>query len=146
MTSPHPKGGKKLFQKGQTKAPGSGRKPGQKSRVTILLQETILLAAANVGADGKGKGELLGYLESAARRYPKQYLGLIAKVMPTKFEGTVNKNHTFGTKEEVVDELKRRGLPVPQMLIPQKILEIAAKPQVVTDSKMVNLDKKLNKK
>lgn len=59
-----------------------GRKKGVPNKVTGLLREAVIVAAAQVGENGNGKGELIGYLRDKARRYPEAYLTLLGRVMP----------------------------------------------------------------
>ena len=61
---------------------GLGRPPGAKNKVTTTLKEAILLAAEQVGQDGKGKDGLTGYLRSVAVAEPKAFCGLLGRVLP----------------------------------------------------------------
>jgi hypothetical protein len=56
------------------------------------LKQLILDAAAEIGLDGTGREGLLGYLKYAATAFPKNYLGLLSKVMPLQIDSrsTVN--------------------------------------------------------
>jgi len=64
-----------------------GRKPGQANRMTRVLKEAIIMAAENVGADGKGKDGLVGYLERIARRDMKAFAPLLGKMLPLQISG-----------------------------------------------------------
>lgn len=61
-----------------------GRKAGTPNKVTGLLKDAILTAAANVGHDGKGKRGLNGYLEKQAIESPGPFIALLGKVLPTQ--------------------------------------------------------------
>jgi hypothetical protein len=63
-----------------------GRKAGTPNKVTGSLKEAILLAAEAVGADGKGKDGLLGYLTSLARRHPAIFVPLLGRVLPLQID------------------------------------------------------------
>jgi len=56
------------------------------------LRTLILDAAAAIGMDGSGRDGLLGYLKYAASTFPKQYLQVIAKVLPLQIDSksTIN--------------------------------------------------------
>jgi hypothetical protein len=68
-------------------AAGKGRKKGSANKTTTALKEAILLAAAQVGEDGKGKGELTGYLRRVARENVKAFSGLLGRVLPLQVTG-----------------------------------------------------------
>lgn len=72
------------FQKGN-----GGRRLGSTNKVSRDLKEGIIDAAVIVGSDGKGKDGLRGYLVMLARKHPKQYTGLLARVMPLQITGDV---------------------------------------------------------
>ena len=46
---------------------------------TLDIQKGILEAANRVGADGRGSGGWVGYLESVARKHPKYFLPLFGR-------------------------------------------------------------------
>jgi hypothetical protein len=64
-------------------AKSGGRKPGTPNKVTALLKDSILLAAADAG----GKDGLRGYLRQQAIANPVAYLQLLGKVLPTQVSG-----------------------------------------------------------
>lgn len=66
---------------------GPGRPKGSPNKTTAALKEAILLAAEQVGEDGKGKGELTGYLRFLAKGEPKAFAGLLGKVLPMQVTG-----------------------------------------------------------
>lgn len=69
------------------KRKGAGRKPGVSNAVNKLLKDAIIEAAAEVGSDGAGKGELVGYLTQRAKDQPVAFMGLIGRVIPLQVEG-----------------------------------------------------------
>lgn len=80
-----------VAEKPQTKrrppAAGMGRKKGQVNKTTATLKEAILLAAQDVGEDGKGRGGLTGYLRRVAMEDVKAFSGLLGRVLPLQVAG-----------------------------------------------------------
>ena len=68
-------------------AAGKGRKRGTPNKTTAALKEAILLAAEEVGQDGKGKGGLQGYLQHVASSDVKAFSSLLGKVLPLQVTG-----------------------------------------------------------
>ncbi|BBB99001.1 hypothetical protein [Bradyrhizobium elkanii] len=68
------------FQKGV--APKYSRQKGVLNKVTRDIKNGIIEGAIQHGYDGKGKGGLDGYLRMCATKYPKQYMRLLARVLP----------------------------------------------------------------
>jgi len=108
MANPNPK--RENLQKGG----GPGRPPGQPNKITRILKEAILQAAANVGKDGRGKGELVGYLERIAIQQPKAFCVLLGKVLPLQVNLKEEQpdTRTYRTVEEVQQALAERGIPL----------------------------------
>ena len=78
-------------------------------------------AAARLGSDGKGKDGLVGWLMSAAKKYPEAYLVLLGKLLPMQLAtdgGDVTVKYT--NKVEIVARLKERGLPIPPSFLPEE--------------------------
>lgn len=67
--------------------PKGGSRKGKPNKTTALLKEAILLAAENVGQDGKGKDGLTGYLMTLAKSQPKAFAGLLGRVLPLQLTG-----------------------------------------------------------
>lgn len=94
---------------------GPGRPRGVPNKTTRMVKEAILLAAEIVGADGKGKDGLVGYLVASARTERKTFLGLIGRVLPTQVQHTVGHEGTIhvimrGMSEEEAAEEYYRSL------------------------------------
>ena len=83
-------GTKEMTASGRRKPPraGMGRPAGTLNKTTTALKEAILLAAEQVGADGKGTDGLTGYLRHVATTDVKAYSSLLAKVLPLTIDGT----------------------------------------------------------
>lgn len=77
------------FKPGQIANP-KGKPKGTQNRTTVLLKDAILLAAANVGRDEKGKDGLVGYLEKQAVVNPGPFMSLLGKVLPMVVQGDKN--------------------------------------------------------
>lgn len=60
---------------------GQGRVPGIVNRITKDLKTGIINGAVAHGADGAGKDGLDGYLAMCATKFPKAYLGVLAKLV-----------------------------------------------------------------
>jgi hypothetical protein len=71
-------------------APKVRRRTGTRNKITRDIKERIITGAEEYGEDGKGKGGLQGYLKMCARKYPKQYMLLLGKLLP--FNITADKN------------------------------------------------------
>jgi hypothetical protein len=92
--------------------PGNpGRQPGTQNRVTTTLRQAILIAAAEVGENGKGRDGLVGYLKQIARRDIRTYAMLLARVLPLDVRaGSADGDTTYRTAAEVRAELERCGI------------------------------------
>lgn len=76
------------FVKGQ-----AGKLRGRRGpdRMTRDLKQGIVDAAAAIGSNGKGKEGLVGYLKMLAKDYPKQYVSLLARVIPLQLSGDLER-------------------------------------------------------
>ncbi len=74
------------FVKGSSGNP-KGRAKGSTNRTTASLKDAILLAAEDVGEDGRGKGGLRGYLVGLAKSEPKAFSSLLGRVVPLQVVG-----------------------------------------------------------
>ncbi|HNB42608.1 MAG TPA: hypothetical protein PLL72_00285 [Burkholderiaceae bacterium] len=66
---------------------GMGRPAGTLNKTTRALKEAILIAAEQVGEDGKGKHGLVGYLRRVATEDVRAFAGLLGKVLPMQITG-----------------------------------------------------------
>lgn len=101
-----------------------GRPKGSGNKISRDLKEGIIDAAVAVGSDGKGKEGLLGYLKMLARKHPKQYTGLLSRVMPLQitgdiggFIGQVNVVSVPVDRYLSADDMKRLNPPNPDEII-----------------------------
>src|SRR6187455_633536 len=58
------------------------RKREASNRMMTPHAEAVLLAAEQVGEDGRGEGGLAGYLRNIAATEPKAYASLLGRVLP----------------------------------------------------------------
>lgn len=97
-----------IFARGHKKV--GGRKKGTPNRTTAILKDVVLAAATSVGEDGRGRGGLEGYLRHIARREPKSFVTLLARVIPTQHEHehTGKDGGPVDVVHSVRDEIERR--------------------------------------
>ena len=80
----------------------------------MALREAALVAAGLCGQDGKGKGELVGYLRMLARGHPAVFARLLVKILPMQ-SAEIDGAKRY-TPAEAATRLRERGLPVPPAL------------------------------
>jgi hypothetical protein len=68
-------------------AAGRGRPKGALNKTTTLIKEAIIIAAEEVGSDGKGTDGLVGYLKARAVDTPNAFMAMMTKVLPTQLAG-----------------------------------------------------------
>ena len=114
-----------------------GRKAGTPNRVTASLKEAILLAAEAVGADGKGKDGLLGYLTTLARRHPAIFVPLLGRVLPPQIDQKTEQKTVV--RYETVEE--RRAAMIARGWAPSAVaaLEEAMEPKSLRDMRAENM-------
>ena len=79
----------RLARKSGTFLPGNALAAGRgPNKITQDLKQGIVGAAAEVGYDGKGTGGLQGYLKYLAEDYPKQFVGLLGRVIPLQINAS----------------------------------------------------------
>ena len=76
----------------------------------VSLLDAILIAAEQVGEDGKGAGGLVGYVRGAARKHPGVFLSALAKLPPDTALENKEPLKRY-TPEEFIAELRKRGIP-----------------------------------
>jgi len=95
----------------------AGSRRGKSNRVSTLLKDAILYAAAAEGADGNGMDGLIGYLRTSARTERKAFLGLLGKVIPLHLVSeTQTLDPVFQSKEELLEALRQRGVKITALL------------------------------
>jgi hypothetical protein len=107
--------GRHRFSKDNQPARGrAGRPKGARNKLTKSTAELLLLAAGEVGDSitpgVDGKGGVLGYLKVSAVTERRAFLALIGRGLPVHVNATVAHKPVM-TLDEVVAELKARGLP-----------------------------------
>lgn len=88
-----------------TGKPGPGRPKGAPNKTTQALKDAILVAAERVGRDGKGNGQLVGYLERVANEDVKAFCGLLGRVLPLQLAGDADNPLTV-TVQRLTDTAK----------------------------------------
>lgn len=87
-----------------------GSRKGRPNKTTSVLKEAILQAAEAVGADGKGKEGIIGYLKTVARKDVKAFSALLGKVLPLQVTGEgggpIQSQTTLNMQGLTVDQLK----------------------------------------
>ena len=99
------------FRKGDGRPRPKGRVKGRPNKVTMMLRDAILLAADDLGEDGKGTDGMRGWLRWLAKRHPDLYTPLMAKVLPIQVSVDAAKPRKM-TLEEMAREARERGYPV----------------------------------
>lgn len=96
-----------------------GRQKGTPNKVTVILKDGIMTAMDQVGYDTKGRDGVVGFLKRMAIRKPEQFMRLVEKLLPYQLTGKDGgpMQLVHQTKEELVQRMKERGLPVPQSLM-----------------------------
>ena len=90
---------------------GNSGRPRGPNRVHRTLREAIVLAAAEHGFDGRGSGDLPGFLRMVIERDLKTFCGLLARCIPIDVHSKAEEpERTFRTIEEVQAELEARGI------------------------------------
>ena len=90
---------------------GRGRPKGSRNVLTRVISDAILLAAEQVGEDGKGKGGLVGYLKRVAKKDQKAFCPLLGRVQ------VKNKTEVrYKSVDEVRAELEARGISIKNVL------------------------------
>jgi len=78
------------------------------------LRDAIIRAAKELGENGRGKGELVGYLKELAREEPNLFAGLLKQVLTMpQAEPEDSEDFSNWTREQIIEELLRRGVICP---------------------------------
>lgn len=99
------------YKKGHKKV--GGRKKGVPNLLTREMREAIVNAAIRLGADGKGKDGLEGYMMMLGSEEKKTFGMLLRAVLPMQVNASINTsvNVKYKTLEEVTEEARKLGLP-----------------------------------
>lgn len=94
---------------------GPGRGKGTPNKTTRILREAVILAAEQMGRDGKGKEGLVGYLKKLADKHPDLFVGLLGRVLPMQLVGPSDgpvKVEVELTLPEMQRRLEEEGIPL----------------------------------
>ena len=94
-------------------------------KITRDLKECILQAAIELGSNKKGKEGLLGYCKMAASKHPKQYIGLLARVMPLQINGNIG---------GMIGQVNIVTVPVDRYLAPEEAKRLSAPEPDIVDA------------
>jgi hypothetical protein len=81
----------------------------------MMVKEALLTAAGLCGQDGRGKGELVGYLRMLATKQPAVFARLLIKVLPTQIDAEHEGGKLY-TPAQAAARMRERGLPIPPTL------------------------------
>ena len=96
---------------------GNSGRPRGPNRVNRTLREAIVMAAEELGSDGRGRGDLIGFLRMLIKRDLKSFVGLMGRCMPLDLHTKAEEPVTYRSVEEVEAELARRGITPDYMLV-----------------------------
>lgn len=109
---------------------GRGRPPGAKNKISGQAREDIMTAMADVGENGRGRGGRVGWLRRLARREPKAFAALYARLIPLDVQhggdlpAQEHVHRHFHTINDLRAALKERGLNVDEIYEkPMKVIE-----------------------
>ena len=90
---------------------GNSGRPRGPNRVNRTLREAIILAAAEHGFDGRGSGDLPGFLRMVIERDLKTFCGLLARCIPIDVHSKAEEpEQVFRSSEELHQALEERGI------------------------------------
>jgi len=81
-----------MFKDGDPRPKGAGRRKGQTNRITKTVKETVLNVFTDIQGDPKVN------LTAFARKYPRDFYQIAARLIPTEISGQL---------DSVVTEIKR---------------------------------------
>jgi hypothetical protein len=116
-----------------------GRQPGTRNKITRIMKDALLIAACEVGdvdmyvdtsqvTTEEQRGQLVGYLKWVAINEPKTFCAMLGRLLPMQMTASldVSTTKTYATKQELADEMRRRGLPIARMFLEQLPEQAAA--------------------
>jgi hypothetical protein len=90
--------------------PTNGTRKRLSHRPGAVLKDAILYAAQQVGEDGEGLDGLVGFLRSIAKKDPRTYASLLARVIPLQVTNNNTNEVVYRSVDEVKAELASRGI------------------------------------
>lgn len=89
-----------------------GRQKGSTNLETRLLKEALLIAAEQVGYNGKGRGGLVGFLKAVAEEDKRTFCAMLGRVIPLQLEakGDFRFDVTYRSPAEIKREMAARGI------------------------------------
>lgn len=106
---------------------GPGRPVGSRNRTTRILKEAVLLAAEQVGENGRGRGGLVGYLRKIARTEPRAFCALLQRVLPMQVTAKIDIDSALRERYHSVQEAQRAlrelGVPVRRLYQRSEVIE-----------------------
>lgn len=99
------------YQRGHAKT--GGRQKGTPNRLTAEIKETIIQAFTELGADGRGKEGLKGFIKKIGREDLKSSAMLLRAILPMQINASVNlsDNVEYKTLAQAMEEARALGLP-----------------------------------
>ena len=110
------------------------RKPKGPNKVSRDLRNGIIEGAIAAGADGAGKGGLLGYLTNLAVRHPKAYAGLLGRVLPMQISGSVGHHIQSVNIISVPSDSFLSQADIARLTAPKQTLELEPATESATES------------
>src|SRR6187455_1109551 len=100
------------FAKGRRKT--GGRKAGTLNKTTRSFKEAFIIAAENIGADGRGREGLAGFLEAVGRKDYKTFCSILVRLIPLQVTGRGGGPIQIVTRsiEEIEKDMRERGITV----------------------------------
>jgi hypothetical protein len=95
---------------------GRGRPKGSRNALTRAISDAIIVAAEQVGEDGKGKGGLVGYLKRVAKKDHRAFCPLLGRALPLQVKVENRTEVRYKSADEVRAELEARGIPIKNVL------------------------------
>lgn len=99
------------YQRGHAKT--GGRQKGTPNRLTAEIKETIIQAFTELGADGRGKEGLKGFIKKIGREDLKTSGMLLRAILPMQVNASISTsvNVKYKSLQEATEEACKLGLP-----------------------------------
>jgi hypothetical protein len=97
----------------------AGKPKGAQNKITREMKEAMLRGMAMAGSNGKGKDGVEGYFFHLAWRKPEIFGRLLERLLPFALVGANGGavQIEYSNREEVIQRMKERNLPVPKSLM-----------------------------